>query len=159
MRPGNLCQRLVVHVVSAQRRSQIIEVPDHRRGKVEVELPASNTPDSEPMPSALRDEDERPSRTGELAVFEIHDVFALEDIERLSRVVMYMKRWPESGWFVRLQHGYDTGRFFGVGLERHPELAQVDEPSFARADDERPMIIRHGGRGCHAAISPSTSRP
>jgi hypothetical protein len=98
------------------------------------------------VPNAQWNEDERPGRTGELAVLEVHDVLALDDVESFRRVAMYVDRWAKSGRLLRLQHGYHTSCLAGVRLDRHLEIAQVDEPSFARADHERLLIIRHGGR-------------
>src|SRR5688572_146654 len=83
MEAGDLRQARVVHVVSTQCGSEVVEVSDHRRWKVEVELPARDLPDLEAVRNADRDEDERPGGTGEFAVLQIHDVFAVEDVERL----------------------------------------------------------------------------
>src|SRR6267378_1756139 len=43
---------------------------------------------------------------------------------------------------------------------RTRELAEVDEPPFARADYERSLVTRHGRtRGCHAGIRASKPPP
>src|SRR6266852_5953023 len=101
MRAGDLFQSLVIHVISTNCRGELVEVPDHRGGEVQVEFPARDIPDPEPVPNVLWDEDERPGRTPELAVLQVHDVLALEDIERLRRVVMYVHRWSKAGRFLR----------------------------------------------------------
>src|SRR6266404_2951625 len=143
MRAGDLCQSILVHVVSTQCRCEVVEVPAHRRGKIEVERPARNIPDPEPVPNAEWDEDERPSRTGELTVFEIHHVLALEDVERLRGIVMYMNRRTKSRRLLRLQDGDNASRCVGVRLDRHPEVAEVDESSCAWPDDKRSLQTRH----------------
>src|SRR5437879_856949 len=160
MRAGDLVQSLVIEVISTHCRGELIEISDHRAGEIQVEFPARDIADPESVPDALWDEDERPGRTRELAVLQIHDVLALEDIERLGRVVMYVYRWSKAGRFLRLQHGYGTTCLVSVRLERHTELAQVDEPPFARADYERSLVTRHGRtRGCHAGIRASKPPP
>src|SRR5258706_15473323 len=55
-------QVLLVEVASSDRGGELIEVPDHRRGHVEVQLLARDCTDAEAMHRPCRDEDERSSR-------------------------------------------------------------------------------------------------
>lgn len=47
MRASDLCEFLVADVGTKQRRREVIEVSDHRRTEVEVQLPARHASDSE----------------------------------------------------------------------------------------------------------------
>jgi len=56
------------------------------------------------MFGALRNEDEGPGGTHELAIFEVHDVLALENVESLCAVVMHMDRRAEARWLFGFQY-------------------------------------------------------
>src|SRR5512133_1536728 len=93
----------VVRIAASDCVAQLVEVPDHRGGKVEVQLAAGNGADPEAVPHSRGNEDERPLRTGDLLIVQEHDVLALEHVERLGRIVVDVQRWAEAGWLLSLE--------------------------------------------------------
>lgn len=89
-------QLLVAHwIPRGLRCSDLLEVPDNRRRQVQVELPALHSSDAEAVLDTGWDVDEGPGRTDALDVADEDDVLALQDVERLGRVVMDVQRRPE----------------------------------------------------------------
>src|SRR5690349_4792988 len=92
-----------IRVIGRDQGAQLVEVPDHRSRRVQVELPARHAAHSEAMPEAGRDEDERPNRAENLALVEEDPVLARQNVERLGGIVMDMHRWAEAGRLRRLE--------------------------------------------------------
>ena len=78
---GHLVKARGIGLGSGEQGLQFVEVADHRGRAVQVELPARDVADAEPVAKAGGDVDERPSRAGELAILEEDDVLAVEDVE------------------------------------------------------------------------------
>src|SRR5512133_1256819 len=112
--------------------AKVIEVADHRGWKVEGQLPTRDVAHTEAVTRTLRNEDERSGGTDDLAILQVHDVFAREHVERLSPVVVNMHRRSEPGRFSVFQYRHDTARFVRARLHGHLKVAQVDDPPFTR---------------------------
>jgi peroxiredoxin Q/BCP len=74
--------------VPPNRLGKVIELADHRGWKVEVQLPTRDDANTEALTRTLRNEDERSGGTDDLAILEVHDVFAREHVERLRAVAL-----------------------------------------------------------------------
>ena len=82
---GDVREFVLADVVSSKRGGQIIEITDRRSREVEVQLPTIHVADSETVAHALRDEYERSGGADHLAIFEAHDVLAVEHVERFAQ--------------------------------------------------------------------------
>jgi hypothetical protein len=140
---SDLGEVLLADVISSERSGEVVEVGNHRRREVEVQLPTGNIPDTKPMSSTLRNEDERAGGAHELAVLEIHEVLAVEHVERLCTVMVHVDRGAEAGWLFGLQHGDDARCLGRARFHRDTEIAQVDQPPLARAKHVGPCIASH----------------
>src|SRR5919206_1728330 len=116
---GDRLELVLGDVPTTERLREILDVADHRCREVEVQLAARNVPCSEGVPRAERDEDERAGPADGLATFDPHDVFALEDVERLRTVVVDVDGRAEAGRLGRLE----DRRLLVVRLDRDREAA------------------------------------
>jgi AhpC/TSA family len=147
MRRRDRGQLVVVDVASPECRGEVVEVADHRSGNVDVELAARQVAGSERVARSLRDEEERPRPAEHLVALDVHEVLALEDIERLGAVVVHVHRRTESGRLGRLEHRHDAAALAVVRLDRHGEpVAEVDHAPAVdhRREDTLRVMVEEG---------------
>ena len=79
MTSGDLVESIRVGIATLDRCTQLVEVADHRRRSVEIELPTGLAANPEAMRNPSRDEDERTCRAGRLPPIEEDDVLASQN--------------------------------------------------------------------------------
>src|SRR5438309_7705325 len=99
----DLRQRLRVDVAASHRGADIIEIPDHRRGRVQDKLSARGVANAEAMLNARRNEDERACGATVLPALDEKDVLAIENVERLGGVAMDVQWRTEIRRLVSLE--------------------------------------------------------
>src|SRR5512141_1410173 len=79
-----------------------------------------------------------------LALFDVHQVGALQDVERLRRVAMDVQWWTEPGWFcLGLEHGERSGRRRRIGKHDSFEVPEVEQTTLTWLNNEG---LRHAGQ-------------
>src|SRR5947209_12380421 len=88
----NVGEQALVDLSAPDRVAEVVEVTDHRRREVEVELPTRRLADPETVAHSGRNEDEGAGRAHLLPIVQEHEVLALEHMERLGSVVVDVQR-------------------------------------------------------------------
>src|SRR6267378_2162045 len=151
----DLRQRLRVDVAASHRGADIIEIPDHRRGREQDELSAWGVTNPETMLNARRNEDERACGATVLPPFDEENVLAIENVERLGGVAMDVQWRTEIGRFVGLEQRECAARVTARCLHGHPEAAEIDRTSLARPQHERVGHLSSGRRPSASCSAPS----
>src|SRR5438067_2132433 len=73
-------EQALVDFIAPDRLTEVVEVTDHGRREVEVELPTRSRADPEAVANPRGDEDERAGRARHLARVQEHDVLTLENV-------------------------------------------------------------------------------
>src|SRR5205807_10402751 len=129
-------QRIGLDATTLDRRTQIIEISNHRRGRVQVQLAAWDATDAEAVLDSGGYEDERAGWARVFASFDEQEVLALEYVEGLGRVTVNVQRRTEARRLVGLEQRERATRVLSRRLHGHPESAEIDRPSAARPQDE-----------------------
>src|SRR5947208_11224116 len=130
--------------MAPDRVAKVVEVTDHHRREVKVELPTWRRADPEAVAHPRRDEDERTRRARDLAVVQEHQVFAVKNVEGFGGIVVDVERRSEPWRLLGFEEREDSVGLIPARLDRHPERAQVDRPAFAWREHERLAWTCHG---------------
>src|SRR6266511_1493083 len=126
-----------------KRGAQLVEVADHGRRGVEIQLAARLRPNSESVGHTRGDEDEGSGRAGVFLVVHEEEVIAGEHVEGFRGLAMDVHRRTEAWRLVRLEEGECVARLLGSGLDRHREVAEIDRAALAGSQDDRSQRISH----------------
>src|SRR6187200_2194000 len=102
---GDAGERGVGGGVRADRRSEVVEVPDHRGRRVEVQLAALHVADLEAVRQTGRNVDEGASWADPVVLADEDPVLARHDEECLRCVVVDVHRRSEPGRLIGLEEG------------------------------------------------------
>jgi hypothetical protein len=128
----NSAQSFLVDLASDERRAELIEVAEHRRRRVEVQLAAGGLAHAESVDDSLGNVNEGACRTGEFFFLYKDDVLALEYVESLVRFLVDMQRWAEVGRLLSFEKREGSCRIGLRRFDRNLEASQVDRSTAAR---------------------------